>query len=300
MSRRQQPANRAGFGLVSLIVVIAVIALLLGLFFPAIARVRESASRMKSSNNLKQLGLGVLNFESANAQMPAGQGKDGISVHAQLLPYLEQEAVYRKLLDSGAKSVEGVRIITFESPRDPITEVSAGLAPTNYLFNAGSKPALKDNDGLFYPGSAITIAGITDGTSNTVICGETLKGSTPEPASVARQHVRLKAGALKKLDDQAGVADFAEGKNLASNRGASWADSHFLQTLSTATRLPNAAEPDVDCGGAGGLSALRSLDGTITLGWCDGHVSNIKADAVKLEIWKAVHTRAGGEPATLE
>ena len=95
---------RAAFTLVELLVVIAIIGILVGLLLPAVQAAREAARRMQCSNNLKQLGLAVHNFESARRQLPtslrppsnlASSGEQSrVSVLTDLLPYLEQTAVF--------------------------------------------------------------------------------------------------------------------------------------------------------------------------------------------------------------
>src|SRR5687767_6117999 len=94
--------KRRGFTLIELLVVIAIIGVLVALLLPAVQAAREAARRSQCSNNLKQIGLAVHNYESSNGALPPTGSLDAVnppnySMKARLLPGLEQQPLFDAL-----------------------------------------------------------------------------------------------------------------------------------------------------------------------------------------------------------
>jgi type II secretory pathway pseudopilin PulG len=283
---------RPGFGLFQLLVVIAIIALLIGMLLPAVQKVRQSAARMQSSNNLKQLAIGVHNYAATYcAKLPPGIDDKNYSALFHILPYLEQDNLYKsidKTLDSDDKANAKFRttiVKTFLSPLDAVNEANPA-GGTNYFAMAGSKMSVRENDGLFCGDNKFNIGNIPDGTSNTVLFVEMLRGDGGKKAvTVQRQHVRLKAAALGTLKVGDGVKDFENDKNVAADRGSAWIDGRFLRAMTNGTRGMLDPKPDVDCGGEGGLAGVRMAGQVALIALGDGSVRGI-SPALTLATWQ--------------
>lgn len=145
--------HEAGFTLVELLVVIAIIGVLIGMALPAVQASREAARKMTCSNNLKQIGLAVHNFESVHKELPPGAvwNPDGFkrgSVYVYLLPFLEQPGLFEqfdlrsentdKALIPGTDRLVGETIVpTLICPTDSRPERYFGLASHNYSASRG-------------------------------------------------------------------------------------------------------------------------------------------------------------------
>jgi prepilin-type N-terminal cleavage/methylation domain-containing protein len=189
--------RRSAFTLIELLVVIAIIAILIGLLLPAVQKVREAAARAQCQNNLKQIGLALHDYHATYNLLPPGRDDHSISVHTYLLPYLEQDNVYRLVNfkaswnDPSNAPAASARIKTFLCPSDSGgAQVPAGWAANNYRANQGSgilwglPPTATTNvnygmpipNGPFYLDSKVRLTDISDGTSNTAAFSEHLIG----------------------------------------------------------------------------------------------------------------------------
>lgn len=318
MSHSFSRKSKTGFTLVELLVVIAIIGILVGLLLPAVQAAREAARRMQCGNNLKQFGLAFHNYESANKRLPAGRAPgSNMSVHAVLLPYMEQSSVYA-LIDFNVISTHpnnmaalGVHIPTFNCPSDPVSLIPiAGWAGTNYRNNQGSGIAnitptgvagdpnfgFPAPNGPMIPNMFLTFGSITDGLSNTAAFSEHGKGDFSNAVSSRMDTFRpgtFPANADEAMRDCAAV-DVA---NLAlqgnSNVGGPWlTGGHSTTNYFHAT--PPQSRSCMFPPQRIATSAKSYHTGGVQVARCDGSVGFI-ANAIDIAAWRALGSRNEGE-----
>jgi prepilin-type N-terminal cleavage/methylation domain-containing protein/prepilin-type processing-associated H-X9-DG protein len=200
--------RRVGFTLIELLVVIAIIGVLIFLLLPAIQKVREAARRISCQNNLKQMGLGVLNFESSQGGLPPSRTTQGSPLYngyqhswsAALLPYIEQTAsfnlyhydrdwnfpdnqqaiqTYLKLFNCPS-TPEQPRVDTTISAQPSCGDYHAvnaikwfvGVNCFGYTMNLNTDPDDPRLVGAMRKDRLTRVAEITDGTSNTILVAE--------------------------------------------------------------------------------------------------------------------------------
>ncbi len=192
--RPQFSPSRNAFTLVELLVVIAIIGIMAGLLLPAVQSARETARRMQCANNLKQIGLGLHNYESTFKKFPVGSIESNfISAFASILPHLEQGNTYAKYdfskyytrPENAEVSKQWMPTYLCPSmvlPREvPETRGREVGGPSSYLLNEGTASYMVKNDGMFgayWPtfgnnNPHIGFGNITDGTSHTLAVSET-------------------------------------------------------------------------------------------------------------------------------
>ena len=323
-----EAARRRAFTLIEILVVIAIIAILIGLLIPAVQMVREASRRATCVNNLKQIGLALAAYESTHLAYPFGVGGGGPpglvprwSPHSQLLAFLEQNAVLNSLNFSGlpwahndtfgTENQTGVltSIAVFLCPSDVgVIADRDGTACNNYRGCAGTKPInLVDdlvnntgrNDGAFWFQSAIRMSGITDGTSNTAIFSERCLGNSVRPDPLGDIY---EVSPTLEPCDQANPLNTPRYDHSLEWSGQRWSDGNAFYTRYhhyLTPQLQSCTTGAVDYSGEVAMTATSRHPGGVNVLTADGAVRFVP-QTVAIAPWKALATIAGGDVAFQE
>jgi len=346
--------RRRGFTLIELLVVIAIIAVLIALLLPAVQAAREAARRAQCINNMKQLCLAAMSYEGSNGVLPptgTAASSDALrendfSMKVRVLFYMEQVAVYNALNQSFYALSTTIPAINSTAST---TTVNSFLCPSdgnnpgytyngytpgmcNYTNNMGiclslsgawtfDGPAYRIGDTTKNEGNAVTLAMISDGTSNTALWSEWLRGKNtktgkqavwtatkgyvnstiapwpPNLATMQQTLMNVATTCQPNLNttatwDQKGAAcgpDWCGVGGGYSHLLAPNKPACFFSNATGASFGPFPGNDDITM-----IGAQSNHSGGVNAGFVDGSVKFIK-DSISLQTWGAIATMAGGE-----
>ena len=329
----RQPAIRSrGFTLVELLVVIAIIGVLVALLLPAVQAAREAARRTSCVNNMRQVGLATINFESAIGVLPAGAlfsgpgGSHGselreYSMFLLIQPFLEQgniEELFdydeRVYIGEGNNIVTRSQIPSYLCPSDDAQGRSwnGRFARSNFVACFGSTnlcPLLPDNSQVIYPEvDDIDFDGPRVENDGVFRLQASRKGRGLREITDGTSHTAMVSELLAGRGDEPGRDKDHRGLWIMVHAGGSMY-THFTTPNSSAGDgivswyTPDNPPPDMPCeprpNYIGWAAARSQHPGGVNVAFVDGHVE-FKNDEVDRFLWQALASINVGETVSAD
>ncbi len=329
------PRWRHGFTLIELLVVIAIIAILIALLVPAVQKVREAAARTQCSNNLRQLGIGMMSYadQHANAFPPSHTTAASVAPYPTtkhhwcpfVLPYIEQGALFNKYnFTVDFNSAANLPVITVNVPTFICPSAPGPDARGNVLIDPTGKVALPAPMGVldygsinqvfpdFYalnPPIAALVPGDTTGALQAVFPTRIIQISDGTSNTVLLGEDAGEPMNFISPGYNAQGAAVAGGPNGVGSPTPDygWGDSGFPYSINGAdsksfaidkqTASTGDASCFLNCNNNGEIYSFHANGANLL--FADGSVHFISRD-VSLVTFAAIFTKAGGEPVSID
>jgi prepilin-type N-terminal cleavage/methylation domain-containing protein len=284
-----------GFTLIELLVVIAIIAILIALLLPAVQKVREAAARTQTINALKQHGLATNSSNDALRRLPPASGTYGMmsatngaggvvtgTVHMHLMPYMEQDNLYKGLLSVSLAAYSTTIVPPFIAPSDPSATNPTGIQ--NFLAN-------------------LRVFGYPLSTFTAVSCVTAPAAPTSPMDSAAAIPRAFPDGTSNTIIFANGFGSCGSALRLWSGLPTSASASFFGATALTANATPTASAVTIfqvapliaNCSSTTGGVPQAFYTGGIQVGLCDGTCRTI-APTISISTWAYAISPADGQP----